>query len=215
MPELSFEVLGAAAVPFAASPQLAIELQIRNRPDDETVHAVLLQCQLRIEPALRAYSPVERAGLGDLFGLPDRWRTTLTSLLWTHVSAQVPTFTGHTRVQLHVPCTFDFDAAVTQYCHALGDGEVPLRVLFSGTIFYAAADGALQASRVPWSKEVSWRMPLHVWKDVMDHHYPGRAVLSLSRDLVDRLRAYKSARGLPTLDAALDALLPGEHGDRP
>jgi hypothetical protein len=48
-----------------------------------------------------------------------------------------------------VPCTFDFDLAATKYFPALGSGEIPLCVMFSGTVFYQSEDGALQIAHVP------------------------------------------------------------------
>ena len=51
-----------------------------------------------------------------------------------------PGFTGQHRVELPVPCTYDFEVAAAKYLHALDDGEIPLLFLFSGTVF-AKGDG--------------------------------------------------------------------------
>ena len=48
---------------------------------------------------------------------------------------------GATVVDLPVPCTYDLEVAASRYLDALGDGEVPLEFLFSGTVFYAGEDG--------------------------------------------------------------------------
>ena len=48
----------------------------------------------------------------------------------------IPGFTGTTLVDLQLPCTFDFTVASTKYFHALEAGEIPLCVMFSGTVFY-------------------------------------------------------------------------------
>jgi hypothetical protein len=133
-------------------------------------------------------------------------------MLWTHTSAVVTPFTGSTVVDLPVPCTFDFNVAATKYFHALEDGQVPLLLLFSGTVFHAAGDGALQVAQIPWEKEAGFRLPVSVWKEMMDHYYPGSVWLCLHRDAFARLRDYKVRRGLPTWEQALESLLEGESG---
>ena len=115
----------------------------------------MLRCQVRIEPARRRYTPAEKERLLDLFGTPERWGQTLRPMLWTHVSAVVPPFEGEAVVDLPVPCSFDFSLAATKYFAALDGGEIPLCFLFSGTIFYEAADGGLQVAQIPWEKEAT------------------------------------------------------------
>ena len=56
-------------------------------------------------------------------------------------------FTGDIEFDLPVPCTYDFDVAATKYLHSLGDGEIPLNVLFSGTVFTRGSTGFARASR--------------------------------------------------------------------
>ena len=106
-----------------------------------------------------------------------------------------------------MPCTYDFNVAAAKYFHALRDGEVPLLLLFSGTVFYRGEGGALQIAPVPWSKEAAFRLPVRVWKEMMERHYPNSAVLRLRRDVFDRLHRFKVERGLPTFDQAMEALL--------
>jgi hypothetical protein len=119
----------------------------------------------------------------------------------------VPPFTGSTQVELPVPCTYDFNLAATKYFYALEQGEIPLLFLFSGTIFYAAEDGALQVAQIPWSKEAPFRLPAQVWKEMMQLYYPNNAWLSVRKDVFDRLYRYKVRRGLPTWEQVLESLL--------
>ena len=212
MPDLSFQVEGAQAVPFSASPLLAFRLRIATATADEPIHTVALRCQVRIEVARRRYGAQEQAKLLDLFGEPERWGQTLRPMLWTHTSVVVPGFTGSTVVDLPVPCTYDFNVAAAKYFHALEGGEVPLCLLFSGTIFYAADDGALQIAQIPWEKEATFRLPVRVWQEMMDHYYPNSAWLCLRKDVFDLLYRYKSRRGLPTWEQALESLLPPAEG---
>ena len=80
MPDLTFQVAGAAVVPYAATPQLAFKLHITNAPPDEPIQAIALRCQIQIETQRRRYDPADHALLLDLFGEPERWSTTLRSM---------------------------------------------------------------------------------------------------------------------------------------
>ena len=128
-------------------------------------------------------------------------------MLWTHAGVTVPPFQGSTDCDLHVPCSFDFNVAATKYFAALGEGEIPLAFLFSGTIFYADLDGALQVARISWEKEAKYRLPVAVWKDMMEHYYPNTAWLCLERAVFERLYEYKCRRGAPTWEQAIAELL--------
>ena len=104
-------------------------------------------------------------------------------MLWTHTNTVVPPFHDQTTVALPVPCTFDFNVAATKYFAALSEGEVPLNLMFSGTVFYEAADGTLQAEQIPWDKEARFWLPVWVWKEMIDLYYPNSAWLCLRRDV--------------------------------
>jgi Family of unknown function (DUF6084) len=215
MPELSFQVERASVVPFAASPAIAFQLRIANAPEDQTIHTIALNCQIQIEVTRRRYSPEEQQQMLDLFGEPDRWSQTLRSLLWTNVSAVVPGFKGSTQADLRVPCTFDFNVAATKYFEGLAGGEVPLNLLFSGTIFYADAEGSLQVAPISWDQEAKFRLPLQVWREMMQAYYPNGAWLHVRRDVFDRLYRYKMQRGIPTWEQALESVLPLEEVEEP
>lgn len=207
MPDLNFSIEGAEAVPYAASPLLALKLHITNTPAGETVRSVILQCQIQIEAPRRHYTPEEQAHLRDLYGDPERWSQTLRTALWTHASVNVPQFTGEVTVDLPVPCSFDFNVASTKYFHGLEAGVVPLCVLFSGTIFYDDVEQDFNIAQIPWAKEARFRLPVSVWKQVIDMYYPNTAWLTLRRDVFDRLHEYKMRNSIPTWEMALERLL--------
>lgn len=211
MPDLSFKVEGAAAVEFAAMPTLAFKLRIANAVAGEAVHTVALRCQIQIEATRRRYTAEEQQKMLDLFGEPERWSQTLRSLLWTHAGMVVPGFEGSTVADLLVPCSFDFNIAATKYFEGLTDGEIPLRVMFSGTVFYAGDDGALQVAPISWEQEATFKLPQKIWREMMDSYYPNSAWLSLRRDVFDRLYQYKTQHGLPTWEQALERVLPVEE----
>jgi hypothetical protein len=214
MPDLGFEVEGAEAVPYAVSPSLALKLRVRNADDLEPIQSVVLRCQIQLEVARRQYNAGERERLHDLFGEPPRWGRTLRPLLWANTNVLVPPFTASTVVDLQLPCTFDFNVATTKYFAGLEEGDIPLTLLFSGTIFYKAESGALQIAQISWEKEAGYRLPVLVWRELMDSYYPNTAWLCLRRDVFDRLSGYKTRRGLPTFERALERLLaaPDEMG---
>jgi hypothetical protein len=208
--DLKFTVEGAEQQPHSAAPLLVFKLRIAETIANEeptTIPSIALRCQIRIEPTRRRYAPAEQEQLLDLFGEPQRWGQTLRSALWTHASVVVPPFTGSTVVDLPVPCSFDFNVATTKYFHALEDGEVPLCLLFSGTIFYTSEDGYLQVSQIPWEKEAIFRLPVSVWKDMIDLYYPNSAWLCLGRNAFDRLYRWKCSQGIPTWEQAIETLL--------
>jgi hypothetical protein len=165
-----------------------------------------------LDPARRQYAPEDKERLQDLFGEPERWGQTVRPTLWTHANIVVPSFNGTVAIDLPVPCTFDFNIAATKYFAGLSDGEVPLNFLFSGTVFYSTDEGALQVGQIPWDREARYRLPVAVWKEMMEHYYPNIAWLSLRKDVFDRLYRYKVRRGIPTFEQAIESILPREEG---
>jgi hypothetical protein len=206
VPNLDLRVAGAEVQEFAAVPSLLFKLRVENL-EEEPIRSVALNTQIRIAATQRHYDSAEQERLLELFGEPSRWKDTLRSLLWTHTVLQVPAFSGSTVADMPVPCTYDLEVVAAKYFYALEDGEVPLEFLFSGTVFYAGADGRLQVERIPWEKEAEFRLPVRLWKEMMDHYFPNSAWIRLRRDAFDRLYDYKVRKGLPTWEAAVEALL--------
>ena len=207
MPDLRLTIEGADVVQHAAAPLLAFKLRIANSPNEEIIHTVVLKAQIQIEVTRRKYDANEQARLQDLFGEPDRWGQTLRNMLWTHASLVVPPFTGSALVDIPVPCTFDFNVAATKYFHGLTSGDLPLGFQFSGTVFYQGREGALQVAPISWDQEAKFRLPVKVWKELMDTYYPNSAWLALRKDTFERLYQYKVREGIPTWEQALERAL--------
>jgi hypothetical protein len=205
-PELTFSVEGAAPLEYAAVPTLRFRLRIESAGARQ-VSAIALNAQLRIAVRTRSYDPATRARLAELLGAPGPDGATIRSLFWTNATLMVPPFMGSTVVDLAVGCTYDFEVAVAKYFHALEEGEVPLEFLLSGSTFYQDTGGALRVGRIPWDREAKYRLPIRVWHEVMEHHFPNSAWLRLPRDSFDRLNAYRARRMLPRWEDAIDALL--------
>jgi hypothetical protein len=207
MPDLTITVEGASAVPFAVSPTLVFGLRVVNADPAEAIHTVVLRCQIQIEVTRRLYSSQDQERLRDLFGEPERWGQTLRGMLWTHATAVVPAFRESTLVQLQVPCTFDFNIAATKYFAGLTDGEIPVYLMFSGTVFYENHAGAVQVAPISWDKETRFRLPLNIWKEMMDLYYPGSAWICLRRDIFEQLQDFKVRHGIPTWEEAFEKLV--------
>ncbi len=78
---------------------------------------------------------------------------------------------------------------------------MPLEFLFSGTVFYAGADGRLQVGRIGWDKDADYRLPVAAWREMIDRYFPDSAWLRLRRASFDRLAAYKARHTLLDLGA--------------
>jgi len=211
--DLTFRVVDARPERHAAVPTLLFRLQVDEASGD-AIESIALRCQIRIEPNRRRYSKEEEERLLELFGETPRWGDTLKPFLWTHVSLVMRGFQGSTEADLPVPCSYDFDVAAAKYLHALDDGEIPTLLLFSGTVFARGKDGLFAVTQVPWEKEASYRLPVRVWRELMDLYFPNGGWLRLHRDTLDALLKFKARRALPTFDRALEALLQ-EAGESP
>jgi len=207
MPDLTITVENAEVVSFSASPMLALKLRVQNAEPAEIVHTVVLRSQIQIEVTRRRYTAQEQDRLRDLFGGPERWGQTLRNLLWINASTVIPQFTGVTTVDLQIPCTFDFTVATTKYFNGLAAGDIPICLMFSGTVFYADSTGAMSVAPISWEKETTFRIPLQVWKNMMESYYPNSAWLCLRKDVFEQLQSFKVDRGIPTWEETLETML--------
>ena len=168
--------------------------------------AIALRCQIRIEPFRRRYSDAEAERLHDLFGERQRWADTLKPLQFTTVSIMVPGFTGSTEVDaarpVHLRPGDRLDPVLRRWttarsrccCCSAGPSS-------------ARRDGRLQVQQVPWSKETTFRLPVSLWREAVDAHFPDTAWITMSRQTLDELSRFKTRHALPTWDATVAALL--------
>jgi len=204
-PELTFAVEGVRPLDHAAVPTL--NFAIRVDAGGAEVRSLALNVQLRIAATRRRYDDRARERLLELFGPAEQWGRSLRSLHWTNVAINVGPFSGSTVVELPVTCTYDLDVTATRYFDALEDGEVPLELLFSGSLFYARPRGTLGVAPIAWDREAELRLPVAVWREAIDRHFPDSGWLRLGRDSLHRLHAFKARRALLTWDEAVDSLL--------
>lgn len=162
MPDLRFEVESINIARAADAPALLFHLRIDA---DAAVETILLRCQIRIDAPRRRYSPEEQKRLRDLFGEPEQWSQTLRPMLWSNASATVPAFTRSIVCPLSIPCGFNAGEAYCKYFNALEGGEVPLTLLFSGSVFYRLENGAPQVVPIPWDKEAEANLAVQKWRE--------------------------------------------------
>ncbi len=211
MSDLAFEVVGVAPERYAAAPTITFRVRI-TETSGETIHAVALRTQIMIEPQRRRYVPEEEDRLLAQFGERERWGQTLKPFLWTTVGTLVTAFTESTEVEVQVPCTYDFELGSTKFLHAVETGDVPLNLLFGGTIFSKGESG-FTVEPVPWNKEARFGMPSSIWRAVMDIYFPGTGWIRVQRETLDKLERFRTVRGLATWERSFDALL--EEADEP
>jgi hypothetical protein len=118
----------------------------------------------------------------------------------------VPAFTAHAEVELNLPCSYDLEVSAARYFQSLDGGEVPLRLLFRGTVF-AHGQRGLEMTPLPWDREAVWRLPLSLWRTAIDGHFPDAGWLRLQRHTIDALLAFKGRHGLASWDDAIATLL--------
>jgi len=192
--DLTFEVVGVAPERYAATPTITFRVRVTETTGDP-VHAVALRTQIMIEPQRRRYVQAEEERLLAQFGETHRWGDTLKPFLWTNVSTMISSFTDSVEVDIQVPCTYDWET-----------GEVPLNLLFGGTIFSKGESG-FTVEPVPWNKEARFGMPAVMWRAVMDIYFPGTAWLRVPRETLDKLERFRTIRGLPSWERTFDVLV--------
>jgi hypothetical protein len=205
--QLTFRVTGAAPVPFAASPQVAFSVTVTNPEPSAPVRSALLRCQIQIDARARTYDARESEALRDIFGSGTVWGRAVGRLLWTHATAVVPEFEQETTFDVHAPCTIDLGLAWARYFAAIGAAEVPVLLLFSGTIFHDAGDGALRTAPIPWSAEARCTVSADMWREALQEHYGCLAAIPLRKDLLDRLDRYRQRSGVSSWERAIEKLL--------
>jgi hypothetical protein len=205
MSDYTFSLLDVFAEPYAVAPQLTARLRIEEATG-QTIHAIALRCQVRVEPQRRRYDAGEQQGLVGLFGERDRWIDTLKPFLWMQCNTTVQGFTDVTEVDLVLPCTYDFDVIGSRYLHALDAGTVPLTLLFSGTVFTKGANG-FGVQQVPWDCEARYDMPVSVWRQMIESYFPNTGWIRLEHEVLTRLADYRASHGLTTWEETVQTLL--------
>jgi hypothetical protein len=205
MTALAFSILDVTADRYAAAPQLLARVRVEET-SGEAIHAIALRAQVMIEPQRRPHTDDEAAGLLDQFGPRARWKDTLRAFLWTFATTMVQGFSGAQEFDLAIPCTYDLEVTGSKYLHAQRVADVPIRMLFGGTVFSRGTTG-FAVEQVPWNLEATYALPVAVWSELMDHFFPGCGWLRLDRESMAALGRFKGAHGLISWDEVIGKLL--------
>jgi hypothetical protein len=214
MVDLVFDCVDCKPDRYAAGPTLVFKLRIAEI-SGATLHSIGLRVQFRIEPQRRRYSADESEGLMDLFGGPERYGETLHPMQLATIPVMVQGFTGSTEVDVPLACSYDLEVATGRYFAALENGEVPLALLFSGTVFYKTEDGTVAVTQVPWDKEASYRLPVSIWREMIDIFFPNSGWLMLRDDTIKALTRFKSGEAVAGWDETLALLMQRAGETRP
>lgn len=205
-PVPEFAILGVGHVERAAAPTLRFEVEA-TETTGRRIYTIALTAMIELEPAKRRYEDAERERLVELFGEPERWASTTSSLRWAQSEALVPSFTGSTRFGLELACTYDHEVGATKYLNGLSGGEAPLRFHFNGTVIWEGEGGRMQLTQIPWDCTTRFQMPVAAWRAMIEASYPFRSWVALDRATIERLERRKAERALPTFDATVGELL--------
>ena len=212
MPDLSFQVEGAEVVANAATPLLAFKLRLTDANPEQTIHTVALRCQIQLEVTRRKYTAEDQERLLDLFGEPSRWGQTLRkSLVDARQSGRAfvqGINPGRSSGAMHVRFQCGRDQI---FRWPGGRGRPGLPAVQRHGFLCQASEGGLQVAPISWDKEARFKLPVKVWRDMMETYYPNSAWLCLHKDAFDRLYQYKVRHGIPTWEEALESIIPVEE----
>ncbi|ACU95876.1 DUF6084 family protein [Saccharomonospora viridis] len=204
-PTLSWAIVGVDTAPVDAVPTLRFHVEI-TCSGSVVVQSLTLAVSVRIAAALRDYTAEERERLRGVFGTAEQWAHSIGDLVWARPTVHVPRFTGRTVVEVPVPCGYDVELASVSYLRALTDGDIPLRFLFSGTLFHDR-DGRLAAARVPWDGEARYRLPASCWHQLRERYFGRHRWLRVDVDTYERLLDYRARHAYTSPQEAIESLL--------
>ena len=204
MTAISFHVGDARVERFAAAPSIRLRVRVSN--EAERVDAMALRVQVQIEPAARVYNPNEELQLTEVFGDRERWAYAVRPLQWTESAIVVGAFAREASFEIALPCTYDLNVISGKYISALEAGGIPLRLMFTGTIFRSAAAG-FNAEMLPWSLESTTRLPVALWQEAMESAFGDDAWIRVGRSTFNALRRYRAEQKLYRWEDTFERLL--------
>lgn len=205
MVELSFTCLDVRPERFGAGPRLLFRVGIAESAG-RPIHSIALRCQVLVDPQRRDYAQREEELLESFFGGTSHWGDAIRPMRFGTVFAMVPAFVGSTEIELPMPCTYDMEVSSGRYLRALEGGAVPLTLQFSGTVS-GRNDTGFWVEQMSWDRQATYAMPVEVWTELMELHFPGSSWLRFQSDTVDALVRYRARHSIDTWDLTIDRLL--------
>ena len=175
MTELVFDCIDARADRYAAVPTLQLQAADRGDHRRAQVHAIALRCQIRIEPPAAPLQPTSEA---DGLARPVR----RAGPLGRHAQADAVRHRLADGARLHRQRR-DRPAGALHLRLRGGRLQVlprPRATARSRCCCCSAARCSPRArsgfavEQVPWHKEARYRLPVAVWREMMDRYFPGQ-----------------------------------------
>ena len=155
----------------------------------------LCVCRCRSNLCAAATPSAEQEQLKELFGETERWSKSLHPLLWANINVNVPAFTGSTVVDVPVPCTFDFNVAMTKYILRTRRWRDSHHAALQRDRFLRRPHRACRWRRFRGIVRPAIGCRFSVWKEMMDLYYPNTAWLcSAARRIREAVRIQVAAR---------------------
>ncbi len=211
MTTLAFDTVDALVERYAAAPSIRLRIRVRSDGED-AIDAVALRVRVQIEPFGRGYRNGEEHRLTEVFGERSRWAQAVRPLQWAENSVMVGGFTRETTFDVTLPCSYDLNVASGKFLSALEEGDIPLRLFFSGTIFRGSERG-FTVEMLPWSSECTARLSLQLWQEAMDTAFAGDAWIRVDRSTFNELRRYRAANSFYTWEDTFAHLLTRQAGE--
>ena len=193
---------------YAAGPTVAFKMRATERSGTR-VHAVALRCQVRVEPVRRSYS--------DARGRPRSSTCSATIALGPDHAGDAAGVRGPGAARLHRGDDVRPVDAV-QLRRRRGGPQVPRRRSRTARC-PCSCSSAARSSRVtgeavgvpvPWHKETPVRMPVSVWREAIDAHFPEPGLdAAPARTTFDDLADVPGKHGLLGWDDTLEHLWGG------
>ena len=146
------------------------------------IYTIALRCQINVDPARRRYDADPASDCPSCSESPSggarrpRASCGRASTCSSRASKARPTSTSR------CPAATTSRSRPPDISRGLSDGAVPLSFHLSGSVFYKTSSGELRITQVPWDIDVRYELPLAVWTDMMEHHYPEEWLGALRRE---------------------------------
>lgn len=151
--DLTFAVESAGPLSAGAAPHFAFRVRVVETAS-VLIHTAVLRCQVRLEGC--------------------------RGLSVTPITVVVPPFRQVAFVDVPVLCSFDLMVAAAKGLEGK-TRALPVRLQFSGIVYYEDASGTLQMAPLSPRAEAFYSLSAAQWSTVLDRHFPHTAWMTLGR----------------------------------
>ena len=185
-----------APEPYAAVPTIMLRTADHRARPERTVHAVALRCQIRIEPQRRRYEHEEEQRLVELFGEPPRGATRCGRSCGRTWRRPSPASRARPRSTCRSTCTLRLRGRGRRSSSIRSTTARSRSCCCSPGTAFTRSERGMNVAPVAWHADASFRLPVAVWRQMMDLYFPNSGWVMLSRDTLDALTQFKADRAL-------------------